>query len=86
MEYEIGLKDYLKELDTNPLYINKYISAKVDAYNDTKFQQRILKDNKHRDILIKPKNGSLYEYLSIILLDSILFYQNKHHPQIFFKK
>ena len=55
-------------------------------YNDTKFQQRVLKDNKHRDILIKPKNGSLYEYLSIILLDSILFYQNKHHPQIFFKK
>ena len=77
---------FKKELDTNPLYINKYISAKVDAYNDTKLEHTVLKDNKHCDIPIKPKNGSRYEYLSIILLDSIFVYQNKHHPQIILKK
>ena len=37
------------------------------------------------------KNGSRYEYLSVILLDSILIYpnsycSNKYYPQVFLKK
>ena len=78
-----------KEFDTKPLHKSSYISAKV---NGTEFEHRVLKDNKHCNILsVEPKNGSRYEYLSIILLDSILIYpdshySNKHYPQIFFKK
>ena len=70
------------------MYDNKCISAKV---NGTESEHRILKDNKHCNISIEPKNGSCYEYLSMILLDSILIYpnsycSNKYYPQVFFKK
>ena len=52
---------------------------------------KALKDNKHCNIPIEPKHGSRYEYLSIILLDSILIYpdsycSNKYYSQIFSKK
>ena len=76
-----------KEFDTKPLYNNRYISAKVDVYNGTEFKYKILKDNKHcKYIFIRPKKDSRYEYLSVILLYSVLVYPNKHYPQIFFKK
>ena len=80
---------FKKKKHTKSLYDNKYISPNV---NGTEFEHNVLKDNKHCNILsIKPKNGSRYEYLSIILLDSILIYpvshcSNKYYPQIFFKK
>ena len=77
-----------KEFDKEPLYGNKCISAKV---NGREFENRALKDNKHCNIPIEPKNGSRYEYLSIMLSDSIFIYPDsyrsiKYHPQIFFKK
>ena len=70
------------------MYDNKYITAKV---NGTEFKHRILKDNECYNISIEPKNGSRHEYLSVILLDSILIYpnsycSNKYYPQIFLKK
>ena len=79
---------FKEEFDKKPVYDNKYTSAKV---NSTKFEHRILKDNKHCNIPIESKNGSHHEYLSVILLDSILIYpnsycSNKHHPQVFLKK
>ena len=79
---------FKKEFDKKPLYNNKYISAKV---NGTEFEHKILGDNKHCNISIEPNNGSRHEYLSIILLDSILIYlnsycSNKYYLQIFFKK
>ena len=61
-----------KEFDKKPVCDNKYISAKV---NGTEFEHRILKDNERCNISLKPKNGSRHEYLSLILLDSILFIQ-----------
>ena len=59
--------------------------------NDTEFEHRILRNNAHCDIPIEPKNNSHHEYLSVILLISILiypksYYSNKYYPQIFFKK
>ena len=68
------------------MYENKYITAKL---NNTELEHRILKNNERHDIPIEPKNGSRHEYLSIILLDSILIYpesycSNKYYPQIFF--
>ena len=79
---------FKKEFDKKLLYDNKYISAKV---NGTEFEHEILKDNKHCNISIEPNNGSRYEYLSVILLDSILIYpasycSNKYYPQVFLKK
>ena len=70
------------------MYDNKYISAKV---NGTESEHKILKDNKHCNISIEPKNDSRHEYLSIILLDSIIIYansycSNKYYPQIFKKR
>ena len=70
------------------MYDNKYISAKV---NSTKFEHRILKDNERRNISVEPKNSSHHEYLSVILLDSILIYpgsycSNKYYPQVFLRK
>ena len=70
------------------MYDNKYITAKL---SDTEFKHRILKNNKYYDIPIEPKNNSRHEYLSVVLLDSILICQkrycsNKYYPQIFFKK
>ena len=78
---------FKKEFDKNPLYKNKYITAKL---NNTEFEHRILKNIEPRDIPIEPKNNSPHEYLSVILLDSILIYpnycSNKYYPQIFLKK
>ena len=76
-----------KEFDKDLLYNNKYISAKV---NGTEFEHRILKGNKRCNISVEPKNCSCYEYLSVILLHSILVnpdsYCSNKYPQIFFKK
>ena len=76
MKYGIRLKGYSKKnLIKKTLYNNKYISAKIDVYNGTEFEYKVLKDNKRcKYIFIEPKNGSHYEY------------SNKHYPQIFFKK
>ena len=78
---------FKKEFDKKPLYNNRYISAKIDVYNGTEFKNKALKDNKHcKFISTEPKYDTRYEYLSAILLDSILIKSNKHYPQIFLKK
>ena len=61
------------------MYDNKYNSAKV---NGTEFKHRILKDNKHCNISVKP--------ISILLLDSIRIHpntycSNKYYPKVFFQ-
>ena len=76
---------FKKEFDKNPVYENKYITAKL---NNTKFEHRIFRNNECHDIPIEPKNNNRQEYLSVILLDSILIYPesyclNKYYPQIF---
>ena len=49
------------------------VMSNDNVYNGTEFKYNVLKDNKYcKYITIEPKNGSCYEYLSIILLDSIL--------------
>ena len=58
---------FKKEFDKKLRFNNRYISAKVDVYNGTEFKYKVLKDNKHcKYISIEPKNGSCYEYLTII--------------------
>ena len=79
---------FKKEFDKKPVYDNKYISVKV---NGTEFEHKILKDNKHCNTSIEPKDVSRHDYLSVILLASILIYpssycSNKYYPQVFKKK
>ena len=79
---------FKREFDKNPVYENKYITAKL---NGTEFEHIILRNNERYDIPIEPKNNRRHEYLSVILLDSILIYpesycSNKYYPQIFLKK
>ena len=79
---------FKKEFDKNTVHENKYITAKL---NRTELEHRILINDERHDIPIEPKNNSRHEYLSVILLDSILIYpesyhSNKYYPQIFFKK
>ena len=75
---------FKKKIDKKPVYGNESISAKE---NGTKFEHRILKDIKRYSISIEQKNGSRYEYLSIIFLDSIKdsSCSIKYYPQIFKK-
>ena len=68
-----------KEFDKDLLYNNKYISAKV---NGTEFEHRILKGNKRCNISVEPKNCSCYEYLSVILLHSILVNPKQDDPRL----
>ena len=70
------------------MYQKKCITAKL---NNTKFEHRILRNSEHYDISIEPKSNSRHEYLSVILLDSILIYResycsNKYYTQIFVKR
>ena len=79
---------FKKQFDKNPVYQNKYITAKL---NNTEFEHRILKNKECCDIPTEPNNNSRHEYLSVILLDSVLIYSkiycsNKYYPEIFFKK
>ena len=67
---------FKKEFDKEPLYNNKYISARV--YNNmmhTEFKyKKVLEDNKHcKYIPIEPEDGNCYAYLSTILLDIYYF-------------
>ena len=66
---------FKKEFDKKHVYDSKCISANV---NGAELEHRILKDNQHCNISIELKNGSRHEYLSIILLDSILIYPNSY--------
>ena len=66
---------FKKELGKNPVYENKYITANL---NRTEFEHRKLKNNERHDILIEPKNNSRHEYLTVILLDSILIYPESY--------
>ena len=67
------------------MYDNKY------KVNGAEFEYSILKNNERCNIPIEPKNSSCHEYLSVVLLDSILIYpesycSNKYCPQNIFKK
>ena len=57
------------------MHENKYITAKL---NNTEFGHRILRNNERRDIPIELKNNSRHEYLSVILLASILIYPKSY--------
>ena len=67
-----------KKLDSEIVYSDKYIKAKIKLYNNntnTNFQGKKV-----------PKEGFLYKCLSLILLDSVLKMCKKYYPQTILDK
>ena len=68
------------EFDSEPGYghNNKYIKTKIKMYEDrvnTNFQGKK-----------KPKENASYKCLSLIMLDSVIRVNKKHHPQTLFEE
>ena len=64
-----------KEFDSEPVYgdNDKYIKTKITSYGDkvnTNFQGKKV-----------PKENASYKQLSLIMLDSVIRVNKKHHPQ-----
>ena len=67
-----------KKFDSDPIYNNKYINAKIRSYNnDIKTNFRNI-DNKNSKLLEKNKP---YKCISLISLDSIIKINEKYYPQ-----
>ena len=74
------IKDLIgKKFDSKPVWGDKYIATKIRSYEyriNTDFQC----EGKSGKI---PKEGLLYEFLSLIILDSVIKTGKKYHPQTF---
>ena len=72
------------EFNTKPSYGNedKYIKTKIKTYEDSTTASLY---NKNRSKKI-PEEKTPHKYLSIIILDSVLYAYEKYHPQIFLEE
>ena len=72
LKYEIKLKVYLKkEINSEPVYDDKYIKSKMKTYNDAAYA-----NFQYNEI---PKDNEQYRCLSVILSDSILVNSKKEN-------
>ena len=69
------------DFNTKPTYgdDDKYIKTKIKIYEDNMTTNSY---NKKRSKNV-PKETTSHEYLSIIILDSVLYEYEKYHPHIF---
>ena len=68
-----------KELNSEPVYNDKYIKTKIKIYND-----KVYTNFQHNKI---PKDNEYCACLSVILLDSIFVNSNKeYYPKIFLEE
>ena len=68
-----------KELNSEPVYNDKYIKTKIKIYND-----KVYTNFQHNKI---PKDNEYCACLSVILLDSIFVNSDKeYYPQIFWEE
>ena len=68
-----------KELNSEPVYNDKYIKTKIKIYND-----KVYTNFQHNKM---PKDNEYCACLSVILLDSIFVNSNKeYYPQIFLEE
>ena len=72
------------DFNTKPTYgdDDKYIKTKIKIYEDNMTTNSY---NKKRSKNV-PKETTSHEYLSIIILDSVLYAYEKYHPQIFLEE
>ena len=68
-----------KELNSEPVYNDKYIKTKIKIYND-----KVYTNFQHNKI---PKDNEYCACLSVILLDFVFVHSNKeYYPQIFLEE
>ena len=67
-----------KEFDSEPVYNEKYLKAKIKSYNG-KINTNFL-DNKI------PKESSQFICLSVILIDSVFRTNKNYYPQVFLEE
>ena len=71
-----------KNIDSEPVYNNKYINTKIKLYNND------IKTNFHDENNIRevPKENCAYKCLSLISLDSVIQTNKKYYPQTFLEE
>ena len=67
-----------KEFDSEPLYNEKYLKAKIKSCNGE------INTNFHNNKL--PKEGSRFICLSVILIDSAFKMGKNYYPQVFLEE
>ena len=72
------------EFNTKPSYGNedKYIKTKIKTYEDSTTASLYNKNGSKKI----PEEKTPHKYLSIIILDSVLYAYEKYHPQIFLEE
>ena len=63
-----------KEFDSEPVYNEKYLKAKIKSYNGK------IKVKFHKNKI--PKEGSQCIFLSVILINFVFRTGNNHYPQL----
>ena len=66
-----------KEFDSEPVYNEKYLKAKIKSSNGK------INTNFHSNKI--PKEGSQFVWLSVILIDSICRTGKNYYPEVFLK-
>ena len=64
-----------KEFDSEPVYNEKYLKAKIKSYNGK------INTNFHNNKI--PKEGSQFICLSVTLIDSVFRTGKNYYPQVF---
>ena len=67
-----------KEFDSEPVYNEKYLKAKINSYNGK------INTNCHNNKI--PKEGSRFVCLSVILIDSGFRTGKNYYPQVFLEE
>ena len=67
-----------KEFNSEPLYNEKYLKAKIKSYNGK------INTNFHSNN--KPKEGSQFIFLSIILIDSNFITDENYYSRVFLEE
>ena len=67
-----------KELDSEPVYNEKYLRTKINFYN------RNINTNFHNNMI--PKEGSQFVGWSVILIDSVFRTGKYYYPQLFLEE
>ena len=71
-------KSLKKEFDSEPVYNEKYLKAKIKSFNGK------INSNFHDDNI--PKEGSQFICLSVILMDSVFRTGKNYYPQVFLEE
>ena len=67
-----------KEFNSEPVYNEKYLKAKIKSYNGK------INTNFHNNKI--PREGSQFIYFSVILINSVFRAGKNYYPELFFEE